>query len=159
MKAQVVSFHCVLKNGLGNVVSTSFNRDVITHVNGNSNAIPGLPAGLKDVKPGERRKIAVKAQEAYGLYDPALTREASRRSLVSTGTLSVGDRVHLADTFGDFRLYRVTKIIGDLVYLDANHPLAGQDLVFDVHIVDARDATPEELLESSAAPATSAYLQ
>jgi FKBP-type peptidyl-prolyl cis-trans isomerase SlyD len=152
MKAQVVSFHCVLKNGLGQLINTSFNRDVITHVSGAPKVVNGLPAGLRDVKPGERRSIAVKAQEAYGLYDPALTRQASRRSLLSTGELAVDDRVHLADSFGDFQLYRITKIIGDLVYLDANHPLAGQDLTFDIHIVDARDATPEEMLESSIAP-------
>lgn len=150
MKAQIVSFHCVLKNSLGQVISTSFNRDVITSIHG-SPSVVGLSSGLKEVKPGERRKIAVKAQEAYGFYDPTLTKEASRKSLVSSGELAVGDRIHLADAGGDFRLYQITKIIGDLIYLDANHPLAGQDLVFDVHVVDARDATEEELRESSIA--------
>lgn len=158
MKAQIISFHCVLKNGLGQIINRSFTRDVITHVAGASPAIPGLPDGLKNVKPGERRKISVKAQEAFGMYDPALARQASRKSLAPAGTLTLGDRVQLADSFGDFRLYRVTKIIGDLIYLDANHPLAGQDLTFDVHVVDARDASPEELLESSV-PAIPTFLQ
>ncbi len=157
MKAQIISFHCVLKNGLGQIINTSFARDVITHASGVPAVIPGLPAGLNDVKPGERRTIAVRAHEAFGMYDPALTRQASRKSLAPAGSLALGDRVHLPDSFGDTRLYRITKIIGDLIYLDANHPLAGQDLTFDVHVVDARDASPEELLESSA-PAIPSYL-
>lgn len=159
MKAQIISFHCVMKNVLGQVISTSFNQDVITKINLNGpDAVPGLSAGLQEVRPGERRKISVPATEAYGLYDPRLAREASRRSLKSTGELAVGDRVHLRDSFGDLRLYRVTRILGDLVYLDANHPLAGQDLFFEVHVVAARDATPEEILESSE-PLIPRYLQ
>jgi FKBP-type peptidyl-prolyl cis-trans isomerase SlyD len=158
MKAQIVSFHCVLKNALGQVISTSYNRDVITQLpNGAPMEVPGLSLGLKEVKPGERRKIAVNAKEAYGMYDPALTREASRKSLLSTEPPAVGDRVHMATSFGDFRLYRITKILGDLIYLDANHPLAGQDLVFEVQVVDARDATEEEIQEASA-PAVHSYL-
>jgi FKBP-type peptidyl-prolyl cis-trans isomerase SlyD len=132
------------------VISTSFNRDVITQLpHGSAAEVPGLSEGLKAVKAGERRKITVKADEAYGLYDPTLARQASRRSLAGTEALEVGSHVHLANSFGDFRLYRVTKILGDLIYLDANHPLAGQDLVFDVHVVDARDATEKEILESN----------
>lgn len=152
MKAQIVSFHCVLKNVLGQVISTSFNRDVITQSPpGVPVEIPGLPSGLKEVRPGERREIFVKADEAYGLYDLKLTKEASLKSLSSSGPLAVGDRVHLSDSFADLRLYRITKILGDKVYLDANHPLAGQDLIFDVHVVDARDATDEEIMESGVA--------
>lgn len=159
MKAQVVSFHCVLENALGKVLSTSFNRDVITQISANSPVeIAGFPAHLAAVSPGEHRRISLKAQEAYGLYDPALARQASRRSVAGPGSLAIGDQVHLADSFGDFRLYRVTGILGDLIYLDANHPLAGQDLVFDVHILEARDATEEEV-RSSSHPAPTPYLQ
>jgi FKBP-type peptidyl-prolyl cis-trans isomerase SlyD len=150
MKAQIISFHCVMKNVLGQVLSTSFNQEVITKIpSGGREEVPGLSAGLQEVKAGEHRKISVSATEAYGLYDLRLVREASRKSLKSTEDLAVGDRVHLRDSFGDFRLYRITKIIGDLVYLDANHPLAGQDLLFEVHVVAAREATAEEIHDSA----------
>lgn len=159
MKAQIVSFHCVLKNSLGQLISSSFNRDVITyHPRGAAMELPALAAGLQEVKPGEHRKIAVAAAQAYGLYNPALTRTVKRKTLMTTGAPAIGDRVHLQDDQGSFRLYRITKVIGDLVYLDANHPLAGQDLVFDIDVVDARDATEEEILESSM-PDPREYLQ
>jgi FKBP-type peptidyl-prolyl cis-trans isomerase SlyD len=159
MKAQIVSFHCILKNTLGQVISTSFNRDVITHLpQGEVMEVPALAAGLQEVKPGEHREISISADQAYGLYNPELTRTVSREQLSSTGTPTVGDRVHLADEHGNYRLYRITKILGDFVYLDANHPLAGQDLIFDIQVVDARDATAEEILESSA-PSRKEYLQ
>lgn len=150
MKSQIVSFHCVMKNVLGRVLSTSFNRDVITQLaHGEAMEVPGLPAGLKDVRAGERRHITVKAADAYGLYDPSLARVVPRASLRSSRALAVGENIHMPADGGGFRLYRVTKILGDSVYLDANHPLAGQDLVFDVHVVDARDATEAEILDSS----------
>jgi FKBP-type peptidyl-prolyl cis-trans isomerase SlyD len=149
MKPQIVSFHCVLKDVLGQVISTSFNNDVITqHLSEEPGELPGLAAGLQGVRAGERRRIHIEARKAYGLYDPGLAREASRRSLQLSGDLAVGDRVHLAGAFGDLRLYRVTKILGDLVYLDANHPLAGQDLIFEVHVMEARDATADEVSET-----------
>lgn len=150
MKAQVVSFHCVLKNALGTVINTSFSRDVITHADGVAAAIPGLPAGMANVKPGERRSVAVKAQEAFGVYDPALTRQVPSHRLGRRSSVTVGDQVRVSDDEGNLRAYRVTGIFADTVFLDANHPLAGQDLVFDLHILEARDASPEELLESSA---------
>ena len=156
-KAQIVSFHCVLKNVVGQVISTSFNQDVITQGRGNCE-VPGLPAGLKKVKPGERRKIAVTAKEAYGLYDPELARQTTRKNLMTAGELAVGDRMHLPGPDGNLRPYCVTRIQGDVIDLDANHPLAGQDLVFEVHVVEARNATREEILESGN-PQTRPYLQ
>ncbi len=157
MQAQVISFHCVLKDGLGKIINTSFSRDVITNVPGVLQLTPGLPAGLNDVRPGERRVIAVKAQDAFGIYDPALAIQVARGSLSAAGPVVVGNSVHLANPIGEIREYRITKIVGDQVYLDANHPLAGRDLSFDVHIVEARNASDEELRESSS-PAIPTYL-
>ena len=116
MKAQIVSFHCILKNTLGQVISTSFNRDVITHLpQGEAMEVPALAAGLQEVKPGEHREISVSADQAYGLYNPALVRTVSRERLTATGAPAVGDRVHLADEHGDFRLYETQAV---LRYLD-----------------------------------------
>ena len=150
MKAQIISFHCVLKNTFDEVLSTSFNQDVITRIASEAAVeIPGLSEKLQNVTTGEKRKFTLKAREAYGFYDPRLVKMVSAKSLKSRDTVALGERVSQRDAAGKQRLYRVTEIKGDVVQLDANHPLAGQDLVFEVHVVDARDATQQEISESS----------
>lgn len=147
MKAQVVSFHCVLKNSLGKVLSTTFNQDVITQLPAKSDEIPGLAARMTDLQAGERRRITVPAQEAYGLYEIKLTQQITRDQLTMTETLAIGDRVQRFDAGGNLRIFRITEIAGNAIYLDANHPFAGQDLIFEVHVLEARDATAEEICE------------
>lgn len=148
MKAQIVSFRCVLKDVLGKTLSTTFNQDVITQISAEAEEIPGLAARMTELETGEHRRITVPAREAYGLYDTKLTQKISLDLLASNRALAVGDRVQRLDTKGNLRIFRVTEIAGDLIQLDANHPLAGQDLVFELHVLEARDATAEEIFES-----------
>lgn len=158
MKAQIVSFHCVLKDVLGKVLSTTFNQDVITQISAEAEEIPGLALRMTDLASGERRQITVPASEAYGLYDPKLTQRIFRDQLASGENIAVGDRVQRLDVKGNLRAFAVTAIAGDTIQLDANHPLAGQDLVFELHVLEARDATAEEIYESLG-PALPQYLQ
>lgn len=153
MQAQVVSFHCVMKSVTGKVLSSSFNNEVLNFAPAGARVeLPGLTAGLQAVREGERRRIAISAVDAYGLYDPRLTAEIPRRHLHLHESINVGDRVHLAGPDGEYQLYRVTSVAGGIVSLDANHPLAGQDLIFEVHVTAARNATAEELSEASEPP-------
>lgn len=155
MKAQIVSFHCVLKNVVGQVISQTFNRDVITQMpQGRSAPMPALALGLGELSAGERRHIPLPANEAYGLYDPRLALERSRHSL--SPNASVGDTVELRDEAGHLRPYRIVGANKSRVFLDGNHPLAGQDLVFEIEVVEARDASPQEIAES--AETSKAYL-
>lgn len=149
MKAQIVSFHCVLRNKLGQVLSTSFNRDVINQLEaepGGSNRLCGLAAGIQNVQPGEKRQFMVPAEDAYGPYIPSLSMTLKRSELPLRGrSLQIGSEIELTDCQqGRKRKFRVVKLRGDLVELDANHPLAGLDLLFDVEIVSAREACLED---------------
>lgn len=146
MKAQIVSFHCILKDKLGRVISSSFNHDVINQIGGDDNALPGLVAGLQNVKKGEKRKIFVPADQAYGLYDPQLVLEVPRRKLKQGSQLAIGNEVMMRCTEdGCARNFRVIDAKADLVVLDGNHSLAGQDLVFEIEVTAARDASAEDL--------------
>src|SRR5689334_22215820 len=97
MKAQIVSFHCILKDQMGRVLSSSFNHEVITHIEGRSEMIKGLSLGLKDLRKGERRTIEVPAQDAYGLYDASQVMTVSRRKLGEEAFLHIGCEV-MAET-------------------------------------------------------------
>ncbi len=169
MKAQIVSFHCVLKDQLGRVISSSFNRDVLTQVleaptNPNlrfpaevglshgtelsNEPLRGLVEGLQNLKKGEKRHILVKADRAYGFYDPELVLQVPRKRLPEGARLDVGFQVITQADDGECKIFRVIETQGESVTLDGNHPLAGQDLYFDVEAVAAREATDEEIARS-----------
>lgn len=156
MKAQIVSFHCVLKNKLGQVLSSSFNQDVINQLEEeNSNSgdlrLKGLIEGLQNVHQGEHRRFSVPANEGYGPYRPDLVLEVSRSELSRGESLVIGSEIEgKSGPNGTQQVFRVVQIKGDTVVLDGNHPLAGQDLVFEIEVLSARDACLEDFEDSAA---------
>jgi FKBP-type peptidyl-prolyl cis-trans isomerase SlyD len=146
MKAQVISFHCVLKDSLGHVISSTFNHDVLTGPPSGRAPLGALAEGLRDLKEGEKRKIALSAERAYGFYDPGKVITCAREGL-SRGDIRLGDRI-VGDHDGRRTVFKVIGIDGDEVTLDANHPLAGRDLVFEIEAIDVREATRDEVWAS-----------
>ena len=132
MRSQVVSFHCTLSNRVGKVISSTFNHDVITQIEGGNGMLPGLAAALEDLKKGEKRRILLSAEQAYGFYDPGLVMECPRKKLGRNKPLLVGDEVLTEMPSGERKVFRVIEVKESVVLLDGNHPLAGQDLVFDI---------------------------
>jgi FKBP-type peptidyl-prolyl cis-trans isomerase SlyD len=155
MKPQVISFHCVLKNNLGKVISSTFNRDVLTH--GSGEHLPGLSAGLQNLKAGEKRQIFLSAPQAYGYYDLNLVIEVSRKRISQGSKLKIGDKVSIRAQDKKLRSFRVIQENSRTLTLDGNHPLAGQDLIFDVEGVQIRDATQEEVTEVHFESASQTY--
>ncbi len=149
MKVQIISFHCTLKNNLGHTIGSSFNRDVINQLEKESDPLAGLVAGLQNIKSGEKRQVAVSASQAYGLYDQDLVIEVPRKALRTDGlapTFKTGSTVKWqTPEMESPREFRVVSSTPELITLDGNHPLAGQDLVFDIEVVSARDAKKEDL--------------
>ena len=156
MKTQVISFLCVLKNKYGHVLSTSTQSEVI-----NCKKHPGnlqdLVLGLQNVTRGEKRLIAIKAERAYGFYDPALCGEIPRCELKSGQTLRVGDTLPLySPERKSSLLFHVVSTTARTIRVEGNHPLAGQDLLFDVEILDARELQDDD--ESSASVKSTGYV-
>ncbi|OFZ17967.1 MAG: hypothetical protein A2X94_08735 [Bdellovibrionales bacterium GWB1_55_8] len=148
MKARIVSFHCVLKNKMGKVLSSTFNQDVITGGSNDSAPLKDLSKALQDLKKGEKRKVFLSAREAYGFYDQRLAIEMPRVRLDPKRALTVGMEVLVSEGSGSTKRYRIVGLTRDTLQLDGNHPLAGQDLEFEIEGVAARDATADEVLES-----------
>lgn len=171
MKAQVISFHCTLKDPMGRVISSSFNSDVLTQAIEGSldkarlaptpsltghtpydEPLKGLLEGLQGLKKGEKRRILVSADRAYGFYDPSLVIEVARKKLPRGDALEIGYQVITQADDGESRIFRVTSADAQTVTLDGNHPLAGQDLCFDIEATSTREATQEEIAQASLAP-------
>ncbi len=148
MRIQVISFNCILKNKVGQLISSTFNRDVLNAVESDEAAmLIGLAKGLQDLKKGEKRSIALSAEEAYGLYDPKKILLFPRKNLPKN--LKPGETVQIVGKSGITRTYRVVEVFADFANLDGNHPLAGQDLVFEIETLSARDATRQEIDDAS----------
>jgi FKBP-type peptidyl-prolyl cis-trans isomerase SlyD len=154
MKAQIVSFHCVLKDKLGQVLSSSFNQDVINqleekHQNDADGRLRGLVAGIQNVREGERRLFTVPANEAYGPYNPELVLNILRSDLSMGAQLVMGSEIVLRSGPKNLaQAFRVVEAKRDTLMLDGNHPLAGHDLTFEIEIVSARDARSEDFHDS-----------
>jgi FKBP-type peptidyl-prolyl cis-trans isomerase SlyD len=146
MGAQVVSFNCILKNKAGQFISSTFSREVLTGPVENDMLLAGLAKALQNLSPGEKRLIELKAEEAYGLYFPDKIILFPKKKLPQT--IRAGECVLITAKDGKTRSFKVLEFYGDLARLDGNHPLAGQDLIFEIETLAARDATPEEITES-----------
>jgi FKBP-type peptidyl-prolyl cis-trans isomerase SlyD len=141
---KVVSIHYTLKNDAGEVLDASPAGEPLTYLHGHGNLIAGLERELAGKGAGDNLQVKIAAADAYGAYDPALVQRVPRRTLKGIADLRVGMRLQ-AQTQRGARPVTVTQLAGDMVTLDGNHPLAGQNLNFEVQIAAVRAATAEEL--------------
>lgn len=144
MSSQVISFKCILKNKAGQLISSTYNREVLTIDDVQpTGVLSGLNKNLQNLTKGEKRTINVTAEEAYGLYDPKKVILFPIKKLPKT--VQKGEMIHIVSKNGTRNSYRVIEFHSDFVSLDGNHPLAGQDLIFEIEALDAREATREEI--------------
>ena len=143
MPSAIVTFHFTLRNLQGQFLDSSIGGEPVTYLEGGGQIIDGLEEVLSGLPVGTKRVVMVASERAYGPRDPALVRRVAR-SRLPVEQVKVGD---MFQTDGDRHapVVTVVEIQGDQVLLDANHPLAGQDLVFDVEVLAVRDATPDEI--------------
>ncbi|MGJ8526727.1 FKBP-type peptidyl-prolyl cis-trans isomerase SlyD [Halomonadaceae bacterium LMG 33818] len=140
----VVAFHYTLTNDQGEVLDSSEGREPLSYLQGKGNIIPGLERQLEGHKAGDKVKVRVEPAEGYGEVQPQLVQEVPRSSFQGVENVEPGMQFQ-AQTEGGPLLVTVTKVEGDTVTVDGNHPLAGQPLNFDVAIDSVRDASEEEL--------------
>ena len=143
MSNEVISFDYVLTDKTGKVIDASVKGKPLIFISGAGQIIPGLESILSDMQPFEKKTVTVSAKDAYGVRDERLIYKVERSKLPAK-EIKVGDMFEVGQ--GEhFSPVTITAINEDEVVLDANHPLAGQDLTFEVGIVDKRPATAEEL--------------
>jgi FKBP-type peptidyl-prolyl cis-trans isomerase SlyD len=140
----VVTIHYTLKDEAGEVIDSSRAGDPIAYLHGHGNLVPGLERELEGKNTGDKVNVSVTPDQGYGEYDNNLVQQVPRRAFQGIGNVTVGMRLHAQTPQGP-RAVTVTRMVGDMVTIDANHPLAGKNLNFEVEITDVRDATEEEL--------------
>lgn len=141
---RVVLIHYTLKDDKGTVIDSSAGGEPLAYIQGHGNLVPGLEKALEGLQDGGTLSVSVAPTDGYGVRDEALIQRVPKRSLQGSGQIKKGMQFQ-ARTEDGMRLFTVAAVVGDMVTLDGNHPLADQTLNFDVQIVSVREATTEEL--------------
>ena len=140
----VVLIHYTLRDDDGKTLDSSAGGDPLAYLHGNGNLIAGLERELEGKSAGDKLSVKVAPADAYGEYDKALVQRIPRRALKGVSNIHVGMQLQAQSDRGP-RAVTVTQVAGDMVTIDGNHPLAGQNLNFEVEVADVRAATEEEL--------------
>lgn len=119
----------------GKVFDSSAGRDPLAVEVGAAQVIKGFEDALVGMQEGERKTISVSPEEGYGLPDPALLIEIPNANVPEGFTPEVGMKLRLSDKKGQSVMVTVTEIGDESIRMDANHPLAGKTLVFDLELV------------------------
>jgi FKBP-type peptidyl-prolyl cis-trans isomerase 2 len=108
-------------------------REPLTATLGQGQLIPGFESGLMEMSVGDKKEIKIESKDAYGEYIPNMEQEVPMENL--PGEVSVGMQLQAQTEMGPIIL-TVKDIRENTVVLDANHPLAGKNLVFDLEVLE-----------------------
>lgn len=109
---------------------------------GSGMVIKGFDDGVTGMAVGEKKTINIPFLEAYGPKDPSMVIEMPKDRFPKDMEVEEGMALAMSDGQGNQHQVIVTEIKDDVVMLDANHPLAGQDLIFDLELVEIVGGSP-----------------
>ena len=130
-----VLFHYTGSLNDGTVFDSSSGRDPLQVTIGSGQVIRGVDDALRGMAPGEEKTVTLGAVEADGPRRPELLHEVERAAIPPEVNVEVGSQLEGRDTGGQRLRLTVVEVADDKVTLDANHPLAGQELTFDLQLV------------------------
>ncbi|HLV78015.1 MAG TPA: peptidylprolyl isomerase [Marinobacter sp.] len=143
---EVFTVHYVLKNRNGELVDTSEGSEPLHFLYGAPEIIEGIQRAVKGRKAGDCLEVTIPPELAYGEYRDDLVRTVPRSLFEGIESLEVGMRFQ-TNSGEAAQVVQVLSIDGNLVKVDANHPLAGFTLYFDLEILGCREATEDEIAQ------------
>jgi len=143
-KNKIVSFHYSLINEAGELVETSRERKPMTYFHGANNIVPGLEKALEGRSEGDEFQVTIPPEEAYGERDDNKLQRISSKHFKNPKKIKPGQVLAVQTRQGPLQV-TVLKVGRFNLDVDANHPLAGQTLNFDIEVTEIRDATKEEI--------------
>lgn len=143
-KDKVVSIEYKLTDDDGTLIDSSEGRGALSYIHGHGNLVSGLEKELDGKEDGAGFTAQVTPEEGYGNYDDSLLFEVPKERFKEFGEIEVGMQFQ-AETDQGHQIMEIKNVGDESVVVDANHPLAGQNLNFEGTIVGVRDATGDEL--------------
>ena len=142
---KVVSIHYKVADAANSeVIDSSEDGDPMTYLHGAQNIIPGLEQALEGKAVGDILEVTVTAEEAYGEYSEDRIQQVPIEAFEGMEKIEPGMMVTAETEGGQVNLV-VTEVDETTVTVDANHPLAGKSLTFEVTVEEVRDASEEEI--------------
>ncbi len=120
----------------GTVFDSSVDREPLEFVIGDGQVIPGFEKAVLGLKAGEKTTIAMGHEEAYGPRIEEMVFEVEREKFPKDYVPEVDQQLQIPQEDGDIMIVTVVKFTDKIITLDANHPLAGQNLNFEVELVE-----------------------
>jgi FKBP-type peptidyl-prolyl cis-trans isomerase SlyD len=143
-KNTVVSIHYTLTDKDGNVVDSSVGNEPLTYIHGAGGMIPGFEKALTERTVGEKFNFTVEPQDGYGTWEQDLVQRVPKSSFQNPAAVKVGVQFQANSDHGPL-VVTVTEVTENEVVVDGNHMLAGQNLFFEVEVLEIRAATKEEM--------------
>ena len=143
-KDTAVKFNYTLKDDEGTILDQSPEGQPLAYLHGHSNIIPGLEQQLEGKSAGEKVNAVVEPVDGYGEYQEQAVQHVPRDNFQGVDDIQPGMQFQ-SQAGEQVMLVTVTEVNDEEVTVDANHPLAGKRLTFDVEIQEVRAATEEEL--------------
>jgi FKBP-type peptidyl-prolyl cis-trans isomerase SlyD len=141
----VVAFHYTLTDDTGTEIDSSKGQEPLAYLHGQGGIIPGLERELTGKTIGDAMKVTVQPADGYGELNPELIQPVPREAFQGVDQIDVGMQFQAQGQGGQMQMVVVKEVTDETVTVDANHPLAGQVLHFDVSIAEVREASEEEL--------------
>jgi FKBP-type peptidyl-prolyl cis-trans isomerase SlyD len=126
-------------------IDSSKGQDPLQFLVGHGNIISGLEREMIGMKVGESKDVVIQPADAYGEFDDQAYMDVPRKDFPTDMQIEEGSELTVRDDSGQSRYARIDAIDGETVRLNFNHPLAGDELHFNVKVVDLREPTAEEL--------------
>ena len=134
-----VQMHYTGKLKDGTVFDSSYKRDPIEFKLGEGKIIPGLEQAVEGMQPGEKKTVEVGPEKAFGKHRSELLQTVDRSQFPDNIEPEVGQQLQIRQQGDQPIQVTVTEVNPSGVTLDANHPLAGRDLIFDIEVVDVSE--------------------
>jgi len=131
-----ISVHYTGKLKDGEVFDSSEGREPLKFVVGDGNMIPGFEKGVLGMQINEKKTIEIPFDQAYGDIRKDLFHEVSNENLPQDLKPEIGMQLQSKSQDGSVLNVTIIKVNENSVTIDANHPLAGKDLYFDIEVVE-----------------------
>jgi len=143
-KKQYFKLNYWLKNPEGEVVDTSEGGEPMSFVEGSLKVIEGIQQAVSGRTTGERLDVTIPPELAYGPLRPEFVNSVAMSMFEGIDNVVPGMKFQ-TNTGKELQIVKVVEVNEEQVVIDANHPLAGLTLNFEIEIVECRDATLDEL--------------
>ena len=133
-----VKVHYTGKLEDGTVFDSSKEGEPLELTIGAGNVIEGFEKGVIGMERGSSKTVTIPPEKAYGSMNEELVAKVKKENFPENVTPAIGEQLQLKQQDGNIVNVTITEMRGDTVTLDANHPLSGKTLIFDIELVEIK---------------------